>query len=75
MVDLHQLNCVLEPIKDAVFNKLEELDSTQISEAALERLLGKANDPNRRYLLCKTSLYTFARLTGDAENIAPNLVS
>ena len=39
-----------------------------------DRLLGKAADPNRKHPLYNTSPYTFARLLGDAENIAPNLV-
>ena len=44
-------------------------------EAAMDRLLGKAADPQRKHPLYNTSPYTFARLLGDAENIAPNLVS
>ena len=44
-------------------------------EAAMDRLLGKAADPNRSHPLYNTSPYTFARLLEDAENIAPNLVS
>ena len=51
MVVLRRLDCVLEPTKDAVLKKLEELKAQQLPEAALNRLLG------------------------DAENIAPNLVS
>ena len=44
-------------------------------EAAMDRLLGKAADPTRKHPLYNTSPFTFARLLGDAENIAPNLVS
>ena len=44
-------------------------------EAAMIRLLGKAADPERKHALYNTSPYTFTRLLGDAENIAPNLVS
>ena len=44
-------------------------------EAAMDRLLGNAADPRRNHPLYNTSPYTFARLLGDAENIAPNLVS
>ncbi len=43
--------------------------------AAMDRRLGKAADPNRKQPLYNTSRYTFARLLGDAENIAPNLGS
>ncbi len=41
----------------------------------MDRLLGKAADPLRKHPLYNTSPFTFARLLGDAENIAPNLVS
>ena len=44
-------------------------------DAAMDRLLGKAADPNRKHPLYNTSPYTFARMLGDAENIAPNLVA
>ena len=75
MVVLRRLDCVLEPTKDAVLKKLEELEAQQMPEAALDRLLGKTADPKRKHALYNTSPYTFARLLGDAENIAPNLVS
>ena len=75
MVVLRRLDCVLEPTKDAVSKKLEELKARQMPEAALDRLLGKAADPKRKHALYNTSPYTFVRLLGDAENIAPNLVS
>ena len=75
MVVLRRLDCVLEPTKDAVLKKLEQLEAQQMPEAALDRLLGKAADPKRKHALYNTSPYTFARLLGDAENIAPNLVS
>ena len=41
----------------------------------MDRLLGQAADEQRRHPLYNTSPYTFAKLLGDAENIAPNLVS
>ncbi len=75
MVVLRRLDCVLEPTKDAVLKQLDELETQQMPEAAMDRLLGKAADPNRKHPLYNTSPYTFARLLGDAENIAPNLVS
>lgn len=75
MVVLRRLDCVLEPTKDAVLKKLEKLEAQQMPEAAMERLLGKAADPNRKHPLYNTSPYTFERLLGDAENIAPNLVA
>ena len=75
MVVLRRLDCVLEPTKDAVLKQLEKLKAQKMPEAATERLLGKAADPNRKHPLYNTSPYTFARLLGDAENIAPNLVA
>ena len=75
MVVLRRLDCVLEPTKDAVLKRRDELEAQQMPEAAMIRLLGKAADPERKHALYNTSPYTFTRLLGDAENIAPNLVS
>ena len=75
MVVLRRLDCVLAPTKSAVLEQLKKLKARQTPEAARERLLGKAADPNRRYPLYNISPYTFERLLGDAENIAPNLVA
>ena len=74
MVVLRRLDCVLEPTMDTVLKKLDELEAQQMPVAAMDRLLGKAADPNRRHPLYNTSGYTFTRLLGDHENIAPNLV-
>ena len=75
MLVLRRLDCVLEPTKDAVLKRRDQLEAQQMPEAAMDRLLGKAADPRRKHPLYNTSSYTFARLLGDAENIAPNLVS
>ena len=75
VVVLRRLDCVLEPTKDAVLKRHEKLQAQQMPEAAMDRLLGKAADPMRQHPLYNTSPYTFALLLGDAENIAPNLVS
>ena len=75
MVILRRLDCVLEPTKDAVLKRRDELEAQQMPESAMDRLLGKAADPTRTHALYNTSPYTFARLLGDAENIASNLVS
>ena len=75
MVVLRRLDCVLEPNKDTVLKRRDELEAQQMPEAAMERLLGNAADPQRKHPLYNTSPYTFARLLGDAENIASNLVS
>ena len=75
MVVLRRLDCVLEPTKDAVLKQYGELQARRTPDAAMDRLLGKAADPKRKYPLYNASPYTFARLLGDAENIAPNLVA
>ena len=75
IVVLRRLDCVLEPTKDAVLKQYKKLEAQEMPPAAMDRLLGKAADPNRKHPLYNTSPYTFFRLLGDAENIAPNLVS
>ena len=75
MVVLRRLDCVLEPTKDAVLRRRDELEAQQMPEEARDRLLRKAADPQRRYPLYNTSPYTFPSLISDAENILPNLVS
>jgi len=75
MVVLRRLDCVLEPTKDAVLAQYKKLAKQKMPENAMERLLGKAADPERTYPLYNTSPFTFQRLLGDSENIAPNLVS
>ena len=75
MVVLRRLDCVVEPTKDAVLRKRVELEAQQVPEEAKERLLGKAADPTRKDPLYNESEYNFAKLLGDADNIAPNLVS
>ena len=81
MVVLRRLDCVLEPTKDAVLKKheelirLNELKPGTYPENAMTSLLGKAADPKRKHPFYNTSPYTFAKLLDDAENIAPNLVA
>ena len=75
MVVLRRLDCVLEPTKDAVLVKRDELEAKKMPESAMERLLGKAADPNRKYPLYNTSSYTFAKLLGDPDDIARNLAA
>lgn len=75
IVVLRRLDCVLEPSKNAVLKQYEKLTAQNMPESAMERLLGRAADPDRKHPLYNTSPYTFERLLGDPENIAPNLVS
>ena len=75
MVVLRRLDSVLEPTKDAVLKEYDKLTAQNMPESAMERLLGRAADPARQHPLYNTSPFTFRRLLGDAENIAPNLVA
>lgn len=75
IVVLRRLDCVLEPTKEAVLKEYEKLTAKGVPESAMERLLGKAADPRRTHPLYNTSPFTFQKLLGDSENIAPNLVS
>lgn len=75
MVVLRRLDCVLEPTKDKVVAEHARLKASNTPEQAMERLLGKAADPDRNHALYNTSPFTFAKLLGDSENIAPNLVA
>ncbi len=75
IIVLRRLDCVLEPSKEAVLKQYEKLTAQNMPESAMERLLGRAADPDRKHPLYNTSPYTFERLLGDPENIAPNLVS
>ncbi|CAM9870431.1 unnamed protein product [Ectocarpus sp. 12 AP-2014] len=75
MVVLRRLDCVLEPTKDKVLAEHEKLLARNTPENAMEKLLGKAADPNRSHPLYNTSPFTFEKLLGDPENIAPNLVA
>ncbi|MEA3641221.1 MAG: type I restriction-modification system subunit M N-terminal domain-containing protein [Lamprobacter sp.] len=75
MVVLRRLDCVLAPTKEAVLERVQALQAQQMPEAAMDKLLGKAADPTRKHPLYNTSPYSFERLLGDSENIAPNLVA
>ena len=75
MVVLRRLDCVLEPTKDAVLRKYKKLEKKKMPPKAMELELGKAADPQRKYPFYNISSFTFAKLLGDADNIAPNLIS
>ena len=75
MVVLRRLDCVLEPTKDTVLAEYAKLTAQDMPESAMEKLLGRAADPRRKHPLYNTSPFTFRRLLGDPENIAPNLVA
>ncbi|MBV7265904.1 type I restriction-modification system subunit M [Erythrobacter ani] len=75
MVVLRRFDCVLEPTKDAVVAEHKRLLAANTPERAIPHLLTKIVDPNRTQPLYNTSAFTFEKLLGDSENIAPNLVS
>ena len=75
MIVLRRLDCVLELTKDAVVKEHERLVAAGMAEKAIERLLTKIVDPDRKQPLYNVSPFTFEKLLGDGENIAPNLVS
>ncbi len=75
MVVLRRFDCVLEPTKDAVLAQHAKLITSKTPENAVPRLLTKVVDQGRSQPLYNVSPYTFAKLLGDSENIAPNLVA
>lgn len=75
MVVLRRLDCVLEPTKDAVLAKHAQLLASGTPENAIPRLLTRIVDEKRTQPLYNVSPFTFQKLLGDSENIAPNLVA
>lgn len=75
IVVLRRFDCVLEETKDAVLAEHKKLQAKGTDEKTAAKLLTKAADPKRTQPLYNTSPYTFERLLGDSENIAPNLVA
>ncbi|TCH97252.1 SAM-dependent DNA methyltransferase [Roseococcus sp. SYP-B2431] len=75
MVVLRRFDCVLEPSKEAVIREHARLTAAGTPERAIPRLLTKIVGPDRKQPLYNISPYTFEKLLGDSENIAPNLVS
>ncbi len=75
IIVLRRLDCVLEESKDAVLAEYERLTAAETPENAMDRMLGRAADPERKHPLYNTSPYTFKKLLGDPENIAQNLAA
>ena len=75
MVVLRRLDCVLEPTKDAVLTEYARLQAARTPETAIPRILTRVVNFDRKQPLYNTSAYTFQKLLGDSENIAPNLVA
>ena len=64
----------MEPTKDAVLAEHARLITARTAENAIPRLLTRLVGKGRKQPLFNTSKYTFQKLLGDSENIAPNLV-
>ncbi|TPJ73038.1 class I SAM-dependent DNA methyltransferase [Mesorhizobium sp. B2-7-1] len=75
IVVLRRLDCVLEKTKGAVLKEYEKLKAQNMPESAMERVLGRVANPQRKHPLYNVSPFTFQKLLGDPENIAPNIVS
>ena len=75
MVVLRRFDCVLGPSKDDVIREYARLTAAGTPDRAIPRLLTKIVGPDRKQPLYNVSAYTFEKLLGDSENIAPNLVS
>ncbi|MES1929365.1 N-6 DNA methylase [Salinisphaera dokdonensis CL-ES53] len=75
MVVLRRLDCVVEERKDYVLDEYEKLKAQNYDSDTLVKLLGRAADPERKQALYNISPFTFDKLLGDPDNIAPNLVA
>jgi type I restriction enzyme M protein len=75
MVVLRRFDCVLEPTKEAGLREHRRLKAAKTAANAIPRLKTKVVDAKRKQPLYNTSPYTFEKLLGDSENIAPNLVA
>lgn len=75
MTVLRRMDCVLEPTKEKVLQQYEKLQAQGHTEDAIHKILGKTASEDREQPLYNTSKYDFAKLLGDADNIARNLIA
>jgi type I restriction enzyme M protein len=75
MTVLRRMDCVLEPTKDAVLEKYEQLKAQGHNEDTIHKILGKTATTELQQTLYNISPFTFKKLLGDPENIARNLIS
>ena len=68
MTVLRRLDCVLEPTKEKVLDRMKKLEGGKVRN--LELILNKASGLEFH----NTSRFTFWKLLGEPENIAPNLI-
>lgn len=69
MTVLRRMDCVLEPTKDKVLKRYEQIKETKVKnpEPILNRLAGQR--------FHNTSKYTFQKIVGDPDNVARNLAN
>ena len=69
MTVLRRMDCVLEPTKDKVLKRYEQIKETRVKnpEPILNRLAGQR--------FHNTSKYTFQKIVGDPDNVARNLAN
>lgn len=75
MIVLRRFDCVLEPTKEAVLKEHQRLVAARTAPEAIPGILKKIVNAKRTQPLYNVSPFTFRKLLGDSENIAPNLVS
>lgn len=74
MIVLRRLDCVLEPTREKVLAKYEELKKNKkLTEEAIGKMLAKTAGGKREQPLYNLSKYDFQRLLNDSEGIARNL--
>lgn len=69
MVVLRRLDCVLEPTKEKVLEKMHDLEKGKVKN--IEPILNKVAGPGMKFH--NTSRFTFEKLKGDPDKIAANL--
>jgi type I restriction enzyme M protein len=68
---LRRLDCVLEPTKDKVLAEYKELKAKKLDEKTIEATLCR----RLKLPFFNSSRFTFAKLLGDPDKLAPNLVA
>lgn len=68
---LRRLDCVLEPTKDKVLAEYKELKAKKLDEKTIDATLCR----RLKLPFFNCSRFTFAKLLGDPDKLAPNLVA
>ncbi len=75
MIVLRRMDCVLDATKDEVLEKYKALKKKKLDDEAIHKVLGKTASGKRQQPLYNISPYTFAKLLGDSDHIARNLIA